>query len=75
MDEEVKAKFRAFADRFGRDEAVLDTGLKGADLHHISAMMHDLIEIPEIDIGTLGGFGNLRPVIGMDHLVPPARGK
>lgn len=62
MDDEVKAKFRAFADRFGSGDPVLDTGLTGADLHRIAGMIEDLVEIPEIDLGSLGGFGNLRPL-------------
>lgn len=71
MDDEMKAKFRAFASRFGGDDAVLDTGLKGVDLHRIADMIESVVEIQEIDLGSLGGFANLRPLRGMDWLAEP----
>ncbi|CAM8655406.1 hypothetical protein [Sphingobium cupriresistens] len=68
MEDDKKARFRAFADRFGKDEAVLDTGLTGADLNCIASMLEGVVEIPEIDLRNMGGFVNLRPLNGMDWL-------
>lgn len=69
MEDEVKAKFRAFADRFAKDAPVLDTGLTGVDLHGIADMLEGVVAIPEIDLGSFAGLSNLRPLVGMDHLV------
>lgn len=69
MDNEVKAKFCAFADRLKADDDVLDTGLKGADFHQVADAIRDLVLIPEIDLGSFAGLGNVRRLVGMDHLV------
>jgi hypothetical protein len=71
MQDETKAKFRAFADRYGKDEAVLDTGLTGKDMHDIAKLLESVVEIEEIDLNNLG-FMNARPLHGMDHLVRPS---
>lgn len=71
MQDEVKAKFRAFADRFKADQAVLDTGMNGADLHSIAGMLEGVVEIQEIDLASIGVAGNLRPLVGMDWLTDP----
>lgn len=68
IQDETKAKFRAFADRYGKDEAVLDTGLTGKDLADVACLLESLVEIEEIDLNNLG-FRNFRPLHGMDHLV------
>ena len=70
MDDEKKARFRKFAERFGKDEAVLDSGLVGADMRYIASMLEGVVEIQEIDLRDprTFGFGNLRPLAGMDWL-------
>lgn len=68
IQNETKAKFRAFAERYSKDEAVLDTGLTGEDLGDIARLMESVVEIEEIDLNNLG-FRNFRPLHGMDHLV------
>ncbi|QNG46163.1 hypothetical protein [Sphingobium yanoikuyae] len=62
MEDDVKAKFRAFADRFAKDAPVLDTGLVGADLHEIADMVESVVGITEIDLRDLGRFCNLRSI-------------
>lgn len=62
MDDGVKAKFRAFANRYLNDGPVLDTGLTGADLRDIADLLETTVEIQEIDLGDFARFGNLRPV-------------
>lgn len=68
MQDETKVKFRAFADRYGKNEAVLDTGLIGGDLHAIAKLLESVVEIEEVDLSNLG-FTRARPLHGMDHLI------
>lgn len=69
MQDEVKAKFRAFAERFDKAEAVPNSDLTGADLQEIAALIDGVVEIQEINLNDFPGFTSVRPLHGMDHLV------
>jgi hypothetical protein len=53
MRDELKIRFRAFADRFSKDEEVLDTGLQGRDVHAIASMLENVVAIREISLDQL----------------------
>ncbi|CAD7335348.1 hypothetical protein FIM10_02230 [Sphingomonadales bacterium 56] len=45
MNDELKARFRQFAERLSDDDAIDEGGLTGRDVKSISAAIADLVEI------------------------------
>lgn len=51
MDEQIKARFREFADSWNDQDQIDDSGLTGADLKAIAAMIEQVVLVPRQHLG------------------------
>ena len=51
MDEQIKARFREFADSWNDQDQIDDSGLTGADLKAIADMIEQVVLVPRQHLG------------------------